>query len=179
MIARFHLGSTGLTLQVSPKAGWVAKKGTLAESRCRRGQSVRVCRTRTCDPWLRGRMPYYPLGHEAFQKICVDKSVSRTLSVRFVVVLTPHSHCTSRCYRSLLSRYCHEVHSSVVRAADCRSAGPWFKSGCAQAGLAGMEPARHGAWQAWSLTGIEPGRHGAWQAQRRNAFPLSDAPWED
>ena len=25
----------------------------------------------------------------------------------------------------------HRVHSSVVRAADCRSAGPWFKSGCA------------------------------------------------
>ena len=25
----------------------------------------------------------------------------------------------------------HWVHSSVVRAADCRSAGPWFKSGCA------------------------------------------------
>ena len=24
-----------------------------------------------------------------------------------------------------------KVHSSVVRAADCRSAGPWFKSGCA------------------------------------------------
>ena len=23
------------------------------------------------------------------------------------------------------------VHSSVARAADCRSAGPWFKSGCA------------------------------------------------
>ena len=23
------------------------------------------------------------------------------------------------------------VHSSVVRAVDCRSAGPWFKSGCA------------------------------------------------
>ena len=23
------------------------------------------------------------------------------------------------------------VHSLVVRAADCRSAGPWFKSGCA------------------------------------------------
>ena len=23
------------------------------------------------------------------------------------------------------------VHSSVVRAADCRSAGPWIKSGCA------------------------------------------------
>jgi hypothetical protein len=23
------------------------------------------------------------------------------------------------------------VHSSVVRAADCRSADPWFKSGCA------------------------------------------------
>ena len=33
--------------------------------------------------------------------------------------------------------YVHEqtintwVHSSVVRAADCRSAGPWLKSGCA------------------------------------------------
>jgi hypothetical protein len=26
---------------------------------------------------------------------------------------------------------CIWVHSSVVRAADCRSAGPWFKSGCA------------------------------------------------
>ena len=23
------------------------------------------------------------------------------------------------------------VHSSVVRVADCRSAGPWLKSGCA------------------------------------------------
>ena len=28
-------------------------------------------------------------------------------------------------------RICSWVHSSVVRAADCRSAGPWFKSGCA------------------------------------------------
>ena len=26
---------------------------------------------------------------------------------------------------------CNWVHSSVVRAADCRSAGPWLKSGCA------------------------------------------------
>ena len=26
---------------------------------------------------------------------------------------------------------CRWVHSSVVRAADCRSAGPWFKSRCA------------------------------------------------
>ena len=26
---------------------------------------------------------------------------------------------------------CRRVHSSVVRVADCRSAGPWFKSGCA------------------------------------------------
>ena len=25
----------------------------------------------------------------------------------------------------------HRVHSSVVRAADCRSADPWFESGCA------------------------------------------------
>ena len=29
------------------------------------------------------------------------------------------------------SRAGQRVHSSVVRAADCRSAGPWFKSGCA------------------------------------------------
>ena len=27
------------------------------------------------------------------------------------------------------------VHSSVVKAADCRSAGPWFKSGCALSGF--------------------------------------------
>ena len=32
--------------------------------------------------------------------------------------LSPHHHSK-------------RVHSSVVRAADCRSAGPWFKSGCA------------------------------------------------
>ena len=33
--------------------------------------------------------------------------------------LRPRSSCSS------------QVHSSVVRAADCRSAGPWLKSGCA------------------------------------------------
>ena len=27
--------------------------------------------------------------------------------------------------------WCIWIHSSVVGAADCRSAGPWFKSGCA------------------------------------------------
>ena len=27
--------------------------------------------------------------------------------------------------------FARRVHSSVARAADCRSAGPWFKSGCA------------------------------------------------
>ena len=29
-------------------------------------------------------------------------------------------------------------HSSVVRAADCRSSGPWFKSGCALLSLRGV-----------------------------------------
>ena len=33
------------------------------------------------------------------------------------------------CWVSYLGR--PWVHSSVARAADCRSAGPWFKSGCA------------------------------------------------
>ena len=30
-----------------------------------------------------------------------------------------------------IAALCRWVHSSVVRAADCRSAGPWLKSGCA------------------------------------------------
>ena len=51
---------------------------------------------------------------------------------KFVVVL-PALHC----WQGSLSLLIRErpaitwVHSSVVRAADCRSAGPWFKSGCA------------------------------------------------
>ena len=36
-------------------------------------------------------------------------------------------HCEVSNCRNLITW----VHSSVVRAADCRSAGPWFKSGCA------------------------------------------------
>ena len=32
------------------------------------------------------------------------------------------------------------VHSSVVRAADCRSAGPWLKSGCALRRICAMSP---------------------------------------
>ena len=35
------------------------------------------------------------------------------------------------CCQSQILRQAQRVHSSVVRAADCRSAGPWFKSGCA------------------------------------------------
>ena len=35
------------------------------------------------------------------------------------------------CVKSWQQRRLAWVHSSVVRAADCRSAGPWFKSGCA------------------------------------------------
>ena len=42
---------------------------------------------------------------------------------------------------------CIWVHSSVVRAADCRSAGPWFKSGCALP-IAPAKPWRRG-WD-WS-----------------------------
>jgi hypothetical protein len=44
---------------------------------------------------------------------------------------------TQRSIKSLVSEHKRVidmamwVHSSVVRAADCRSAGPWFKSGCA------------------------------------------------
>ena len=30
-----------------------------------------------------------------------------------------------------MTKILQRVHSSVVRAADCRSAGPWFESGCA------------------------------------------------
>ena len=40
--------------------------------------------------------------------------------------------CWQDGYGSMLERNLSIwVHSSVVRAADCRSAGPWFKSGCA------------------------------------------------
>ena len=51
---------------------------------------------------------------------------------KFVVVLR-----ALHCWQGSLSLLIRErpaiawVHSSVVRAADCRSAGPWFKSGCA------------------------------------------------
>ena len=56
------------------------------------------------------------------------------------------------------------VHSSVVRAADCRSAGPWFKSRCALTfacriyllpfrGVESLDPQRH---QKKAPLGIEP-----------------------
>ena len=42
------------------------------------------------------------------------------------------------------------VHSSVVRAADCRSAGPWFKSGCA---LLPMPATENDTWGAAAWVG--------------------------
>ena len=57
---------------------------------------------------------------------------------RCVHVAAPRAGWTGRYTRSMLAQPdlpCAVssiwVHSSVVRAADCRSAGPWFKSGCA------------------------------------------------
>ena len=66
----------------------------------------------------------------------------------------------------------HWVHSSVVRAADCRSAGPWFKSGCA---LTWFSSATHpiiwcdesrGTWVCIST---------AFQIQYANLKPWADA----
>ena len=42
--------------------------------------------------------------------------------------------CVCMCALAVASRFMMDyrwVHSSVVRAANCRSAGSWFKSGCA------------------------------------------------
>ena len=50
---------------------------------------------------------------------------------------------------------CRRVHSSVVRAADCSSAGPWFKSGCA---LTRERGSRTGVSKAMQIlqAGLEP-----------------------
>ena len=47
------------------------------------------------------------------------------------------------------------VHSSVVRAADCRSAGPWFKSGCALCTT--LCTCTQPTGLQWAAPGIEPG----------------------
>ena len=49
--------------------------------------------------------------------------------------------CACNCAGSGSYRW---VHSSVVRAADCRSAGPWFKSGCALVVCTGGHRERRG-----------------------------------
>ena len=43
------------------------------------------------------------------------------------------------------------VHSSVVRAADCRSAGPWFKSGCALCASLGTRRSRESLWPGMTM----------------------------
>ena len=54
-----------------------------------------------------------------------------------LVAMRDTESITQRSIKSLVSEHKRVidmamwVHSSVVRAADCRSAGPWFKSGCA------------------------------------------------
>ena len=55
------------------------------------------------------------------------------------------------CHVDMFKLY-HRVHSSVVRAADCRSAGPWLKYGCA---LLRKEPTYVWPVQAWSQSGPE------------------------
>ena len=64
--------------------------------------------------------------------------VSLPMFVSFFVVLWFRSLGSGWIFLFAVARYlrhricvCSRVHSSVVRAADCRSAGPWFKSGCA------------------------------------------------
>jgi hypothetical protein len=60
------------------------------------------------------------------------------------------------------------VHSSVVRAADCRSAGPWLKSGCAL--LRALSPAARRGALAAALARVS-GRWGANSAPRSRAPP--------
>ena len=43
----------------------------------------------------------------------------------------PHTHRHRQTLMFGWTIEIHRVHSSVVRAADCRSAGPWLKSRCA------------------------------------------------
>ena len=45
--------------------------------------------------------------------------------------ISPHYFPSPVLRATTLARIWPRVHSSVVREADCRSAGPWFKSGCA------------------------------------------------
>ena len=55
------------------------------------------------------------------------------------------------------------VHSSVVRAADRRSAGPWFKSGCA---LSSCLPSPRHEQREFANSGSRPGPDDKTQARR-------------
>ena len=85
------------------------------------------------DKWAHGVVVSHPLRMR--KALGSNPSVSRTNDSEL---------CLSLCgWRSGLARVCQQqfhicrrqtymwVHSSVARAADRRSAGPWFKSGCA------------------------------------------------
>ena len=54
----------------------------------------------------------------------ISETIRRRLQIPLVKRLITQGHASLH----IKGRW---VHSSVVRAADCRSAGPWFKSGCA------------------------------------------------
>ena len=69
--------------------------------------------------------------------IWLTKSLANPAIPHFLCATAPLApRDRPRACRGCASRYAprtstHRVHSSVVRAADCRSAGPWLKSGCA------------------------------------------------
>ena len=71
-------------------------------------------------PYLYLYLYFYPYPY-LYLYLCLCLCLCLCLYFYFYLYLDPYL------YLCLNMR----VHSSVVRAADCRSAGPWFKSGCA------------------------------------------------
>ena len=79
--------------------------------------------------------------HEIPCQPCNPPFLARILSMPLSILICaalcptrrPPSACSRRhtCNQHATHSTSHRVHSSVARAADCRSAGPWFKSGCA------------------------------------------------
>ena len=95
--------------------------------------------TRTRNLLLRREAPY-PLGHTSsyvslgVASFCAVAWQPSTINAfYFEVQRTFMESCGGQCaLKESWQQPRHAwVHSSVVRAADCRSAGPWFKSGCA------------------------------------------------
>ena len=74
-------------------------------------------------PWRNYHLQMFGLALQRTQNLAGTHPLSRKLCLSPCVPLArrrARSHATTDTW----------VHSSVVRAADCRSAGPWFKSGC-------------------------------------------------